>query len=242
MTLQVHIMPIRPTFLAAGLLLATPLALADAFEVSVKETQFNAPLTQTTVADSDRKFSAKRQVSAFPSRHKARTTSVDDGTFWIFDTYTTLHDDRDYDNYFSTLSITLDADTVYSEAPVYAVVYLGDESEYNSVHVSSVFTIYGDDSSDSLTIDIDLVSGFHPYDYDVLIELYDATNDELVAFSDALDDADLSLLSLESNDYDTPQAEQTVVVVEEHGGSSTAWSLAMLALFAGVRRWQNQKK
>ena len=167
---------------------------------------------------------------------------MDDGTFWIFDTYTTLYDDRDYDNYYSTLSVTLDADTVYSEAPVYAVVYLGDDTEYNSVHVSSVFTIYGDDSSDSLTIDIDLVSGFRPYDYDVLIELYDATNDELVAFSDALDDADLSLLSLESNDYDSPQTEQTVVVVEEHGGSSAWWSLATLALLAGFRRWQHIKK
>ena len=199
-------------------------------EVTVTETQFEKPLA--TLSSPDKQ--TKRSVSAFAGKPKSRTTNHSEPDFWIFDSWSELYRDNDYDNYYSALRLSVDVDSVYTQAPVYLVVYLGDEVEYTSVHVSSVFDVYGDDTTDYLTMDIALVSGFPPYDYDVLVEVYDAQTDELVVFSDAQDDADLSLLSLESADYDRAHTD-TVVVVEEHGGSLAGYGL--LAMFiAGVWR------
>ena len=65
----------------------------------------------------------------------------------------------------------------------------------------------------------------------MLIELYDAYNDELVAVFDGNDDADLYLLSLESNEYESVQ----VIVVREHGGSLSLWGLLLIPLIFVTR-------
>lgn len=76
-----------------------------------------------------------------------------------------------------------------------------------------------------------MLNGFAPDDYEVLIELYDAYSNELVAVFDGNDDADLYLLSLESSDYESVE----VVVIHEHGGSLGLWGLILLPLIF-VRR------
>ncbi|QPG06189.1 choice-of-anchor H family protein [Salinimonas marina] len=217
------------TFVLLGLGLSLP-TWANS-KVTVKETQFEQPLKESSLQQQK----DKRSVTAFASRPKSRVSHHDEPDFWIFDSWSELYQDNDFDNYYSSLRLSVDVDSVYSQAPVYLVVYLGDATEYSSVHVSSVFDVYGDDSNDFLTMDIELVTGFAPFDYDVLVEVYDAQTDELVAFSDAQDDADLSLLSLESADYDRSQGE-TVVVVEEHGGSLAGAGLAALLAVGFYRR------
>lgn len=138
--------------------------------------------------------------------------------FWIYDSWVSLQHDLDYDGYFSTFSVEFDADTIFIDAPVYAVLYLGQNGVYDAIHVSSEFFIYSEDSSDSFVIESTLVSGFQSYDYDILLELYDAQTEQLVAFSDGYDNAEFAFVPLESetNEY---IVEETVVIVEEHGGT-----------------------
>ena len=111
--------------------------------------------------------------------------------------------------------------------PVYAVLYLGRNGTYDAIHVSSEFFIYGEDSTDSFVIESTLVSGFPSYDYDILLELYDAQTEQLVAFSDSYDNPEFAFVPLESetNEY---VVEESVVIVQEHGGS-----LSWMTLFFG---------
>ena len=150
--------------------------------------------------------------------------------FWIYESWVALEQDIDYDGYHSTFSIEFDADTIFTRAPVYAVLYLGKDGVYDAIHVSSEFYIYSEDSTDTFTIESSLVSGYPPGEYDILLELYDADTEMLVAFTDAYDDSALAYLPLESENYEYV-VDDTVVIVEEHGGT---WSLLPLCLLGGI--------
>ncbi|MGS2719723.1 choice-of-anchor H family protein [Paraglaciecola aestuariivivens] len=154
--------------------------------------------------------------------------------FWVFDAWLTLHQDRDYDGYYHHFSLEIDADTEYASAQLYARLYLGVNEVFQEFHVTDNFTIYGDSSDDSYVIETELLTGFPSNDYEVLIELYDAYTNELVAVYDGYNDADLYLISLESKNYDRAP----VVVVHEHGGSLAGWSLVLL-LIVGLYRMKN---
>lgn len=146
--------------------------------------------------------------------------------FWIFDAWVEFYSDEDRDGYFNHFSVEFDADTEYNSAEVYARLYLGKDEVFKEFHTTSSFNIFADSSSDSFVVESELLNGFSPAEYEVLIELYDAYSDELVAVFDGNDDADLYLLSLESEEYESVK----VIVVEEHGGSLSLLSLLLLPL------------
>lgn len=150
------------------------------------------------------------------ARHES--LQYDSGDFWIYDTDIEYNIDIDYDGYFSGFTLALDADTVYSSAPVYFIAYIGDGEYFDAFHVSSVFYLNGDTTGDTFYLDNTLLSGYPPGDYEVLVELYDAYDDTLVAYADGYIDNDLLYVPLESDDYEY-QPTNTVVVVEEYGGS-----------------------
>jgi len=151
--------------------------------------------------------------------------------FWIFDAWVEFHSDEDRDGYFNHFSVEFDADTEYSSAQVYARLYLGKDEVFKEYHTTSNFNIFSDNNTDSFVVESELLNGFSPAEYEVLIELYDAYNDELVAVFDGNDDADLYLLSLESNEYESVQ----VIVVREHGGSLSLWGLLLIPLIFVTR-------
>lgn len=146
--------------------------------------------------------------------------------FWIFDAWVEFFSDQDRDGYFNHFSVEFDADTAYDSADVYARLYLGQNEVFKEYHVTSNFEIYSDSSDDSFVVESELLNGFPPGEYEVLIELYDAYSDELVAVYDGNDDADLYLLSLESIEYETVE----VVVIRDNGGSLGLWTLLLLPL------------
>lgn len=147
-----------------------------------------------------------------------------DQEFWIFDAWVEFHRDDDRDSYFNHFSVEFDVDTQYSSALVYARLYLGKNEVFKEYHTTSNFNIFSDSSNDSFVVESELLTGFSPNEYEVLIEVYDAYNDELVAVFDGNDDADLYLLSLESKNYESSQ----VVIVREHGGSLGLWCLFLV--------------
>lgn len=154
---------------------------------------------------------------------------------WIYDSWVSLDTDLDYDGYYSQFTIEFDADTIFNVSPVYAVIYIGNNEYYESIHVTSEFYIHGEDAADSFAIESRLISGFPPGEYDVLIELYDGYSDVLVAYSDSYSDADLAYLTLESESYEDV-FEDTVVIVHEHGGSTSLYTLTLLTMMLLVRR------
>lgn len=154
--------------------------------------------------------------AAAPQQRKQGFTRANNPDFWIYDAYIEFNSDPDFDGYYSYFTVEFDIDTVYSNADVYARLFLSRGDVFEEYHTSSVFKINSDSSLDSLVIESELVSGFPPGDYELLIEVYDAYDDSLVVIYDGYDDADLTLLTLESSTY---ESSQTVVVVRESGGS-----------------------
>ena len=102
--------------------------------------------------------------------------------FWFYDAYVTLFADEDADGYFTGIELEFDADTVYTAADVYALTYLSlDYGPWNVYAETADFTLYGASDTDGYVIETELVAGYPPGDYDILIELYDTFDGSLVA-------------------------------------------------------------
>lgn len=153
-----------------------------------------------------------------------------DGDFWFFDADVILYGDLDRDGYWSGIDLAFDADTIYSAADVYAVVYLSYElGPWNEYTSTEDFTIFGASGDDEYVIETDLVSGYFTGEYDLLIELFDAFDGTFLASFGPEDSSELALLPLEDIGRDTPPG--TTVVVSQGGGGSLGW-FALLALLA----------
>lgn len=197
----------------------------------VYKTQSNTPQEAIeTTEDEVNATKQSRQISearTLDFRPEAKNASAD---FWIYDAWIEFYGDDDGDGFYSHFAVGLDADTYFSEAQVYARLYLGKDEFFKEYHTTSTFTIYGDSSTDSLVVESELVTGFIPDDYEVLIELYDEYSNELVAVIDGYNDGDLYLLTLESQNYEEVYEEPSVIIVTEHGGSIGWWALCLFPL------------
>ena len=171
--------------------------------------------------------SAKR--GAAKSGQQASQSANED--FWFYSADIILFGDADFDGFYSGIDLLFDADTIYSEADVYAVAYLSFEGgPWEEYAVTDTFTIFGASDSDDYSIVTDLVSGYPTGSYDVLIELFDAYNDDFLAYIGPEDTSELAFLPLEDIGRDTPPGETTVVINNESGGGSTGL-LGLFGLF-----------
>ena len=151
--------------------------------------------------------------------------------FWFYSADIVLFGDADFDGYYSGIDLLFDADTIYSAADVYAVVYLSFEGgEWEEYAVTDTFTIFDTSDNDDYSVVTDLVSGYPTGSYDVLIELFDAFNDDFLAFIGPDDTSELSFLPLEDIARDTPPETTVVINTEGGGGAAGFWSLSGLSL------------
>ncbi len=149
---------------------------------------------------------------------------------WIYDASVEYFDDYDADGYYSFLRVTFDADSMYAEHWVYARLFLTiDGVRWEEYHVTGDFLIEGTSAFDAFEVETELVSGFAPGLYDVLIELYDADFGYFLGEYGPVQSSAFSLLPLEDIEYDTPPV---VVVTHEHGGGGALGVPALLGLFA----------
>ena len=154
--------------------------------------------------------------------------------FWFYTADVELFGDEDRDGYFYGIDLLFDADTVYSSADVYAVVYLSEEGgpwfEYAE---TDTFSIYGASGDDEYVIVSELLAGYPRGSYDILIELFDTWDNSFVADFGPEDTSELSFLPLEDAERDTPVTAPDVVVVSRGGGGAVdGWTIAALALMA----------
>lgn len=168
----------------------------------------------------------------------SRVASHGGGDFWVYDAAADASFDYDGDGYFHYLSVRFDVDTYYESAYVYAMLFLSADGEtWEHYATTSDFLVEGTTSLDEYEIETELVSGYPPGLYDVLIEIYDADFAEYVDEFGPAQSSALALLPLEDTTYDS--ADVTITVTEEHGGGAASWwLLGMLGLGAlWRRRW-----
>ncbi len=150
--------------------------------------------------------------------------------FWVYEADVILFADDDRDGYFYGIDLLIDADTVYSEADVYAVVYLSlDGGPWNEYAATEDFTIFGASADDAYVLVTELMSGYPRGSYDLLIEVFDAWDGNFLASFGPEESSELAYLPLEDFERDTPQ----VTISHGHGGGAIGfWSLLPLLAFA----------
>lgn len=123
--------------------------------------------------------------------------------FWISDIGTLLYKDADRDGYFSGFSLTIDADTHYSHAEVYAAIDMQlPQGARERLHTTGTFHLYGNSITDEYRIDVELVQNYPIGHYDLFVNLVDAYDHTVLDTVDASEFSNLAGLPLESEDSD----------------------------------------
>ena len=142
-----------------------------------------------------------------------------------------LFDDLDGDGYSHHLKVVFDADTSAGLETVYVKLYLshagGDWVQYAT---SDLFDIHFDSVDDTYEVATELVEGFLPGHYDVLIELHSLFHPGIVASRIVMvDDAGFSI-ALE--DLQRDEASRVVVIDDGFVNGSGSISLAGMLMLA----------
>ena len=158
------------------------------------------------------------------------------GDFSIYDASSYLLDDIDGDGYYQSFSIIFDADyhpyytsgATTGQANVYAILYLRqNDGDWQQFHSTEVFSIYSDTSNDEFEVFTTLEQGFSSDSFNVLIDLYYAGSDQLVATYSSNNNNSLYALPLESADHDKPYV---VEIIHTEGGNSSITLLLITVL------------
>lgn len=183
-------------------------------------------LDETATGDSTAAKPGRRSERAKGTSARSETPNTD---FWFYTVDVELFADEDLDGYFYGIDLLFDADTVYEQAEVYAVLYLSREGgPWYEYAATDVFPLYGATSDDDFVVVSELLSGYPAGNYDILIELYDTWDDSFVADIGPESSPALSLLPLEDAERDAP--DEPPVDSDGGGGSVGPGSLAVLAL------------
>jgi hypothetical protein len=155
--------------------------------------------------------------------------------FWFYEADVQLFNDDDRDGFFHGIDLLFDADTIYSAAEVYAVVYLSlDFGPWNEYGITEDFWIFGASGTDEYVLVTELMSGYPTGDYDLLIELFDAVDNSFLASFGPDDTSALSFLPLEDFNRDAPIDDIPVAVSHGGGGAADAWTISILLLLLVV--------
>ncbi|WP_299803398.1 choice-of-anchor H family protein [uncultured Shewanella sp.] len=157
--------------------------------------------------------------------------------FYIYDAYSRLFVDNDYDGFYQTFSVTFDADVqgiyVNERADVFAELYLSrNGGPWEHYYTTDIFRIYGNATDDDFEVLTTLESGYRTDHYDVLIDLYEVGYGDIVATVSSYDFDSLYALPLESSDRDDIYIEE-----DYHGGSLSVGLLLLLLSVWGFRQY-----
>lgn len=224
------------TALTATLLIATP-TLAATADHTVRSVEGFARGVEERGAATLQQLKEQRTAAIdvmTKPRSSAPLGSVTLGDQWFYDADAVLYDDLDDDGYFRYLSVRFDVDTYLPSVYVYAMLYLSRDGEvWEHYHTTDDFLIGGTVPDDEYYVETELLEGYPPGLYDVLIEVYDA---DFGTFSDEFGPSEtsaLGLLPLEDASYDVPPI--AVSITTEGGGGAMGWLFLPLLAFAGRR-------
>ncbi len=151
------------------------------------------------------------------SRQSNKRHHFHEPEIWVADIGTLLFNDSDDDGYFAGFSVSIDVDVSWDSADVFAKFYLQpDGVEPNLLHSTNVFTIYEQAISDRYRVDVDLLGNYPAGDYNLIIDVVDASTGRVVDSVSHLTHRNLEDLPLESADFQ-PHAPHLPMNEQEHG-------------------------
>ena len=179
---------------------------------------------------------AAENYSAAPtSQRLAGVANRHDQLFEIYRADAQTISDLDGDGYHHALRVFFDVDVSYDAANVYAKLYLSREGEpWSQYFTTDVFQIHGNSPDDAYEVETELLEGYVPGYYDVLIEIYSIDHAYMVT-SEVLDYYYLGKdLMLEDLGRDELYVETYGEVHVSHGAGSAGWLLALFLIIQVV--------
>lgn len=191
-----------------------------------QQLQLTLPLTRYPSGQAE-DFAARpnAQVQTYSSnRH--------DQLFEIYEADVQLLSDLDGDGFHHALNVFFDVDVSVDSSTVYAKLYLSREGgPWVQYFTTGLFNIHLDDFSDAYEVETELMEGYVPGYYAVLIEIYSLDHAHMVA-SEILDYHSLGKdVRIEDRLRDEPYTESSSEYYEEYSYSSGGGSFAALLIF-----------
>lgn len=142
----------------------------------------SARIAQQAVTVRERSGRAEDYASSGLDAMYAGVANRHDQLFEIYDADVALVADFDGDGYHHALKLYFDVDVSVESATVYAKLYLSREGEpWHQYFTTDLFEIHGDSFDDAYEVETELVDGYSPGYYDVLIEIYSLDHAFMVA-------------------------------------------------------------
>ncbi|MEE8366636.1 MAG: choice-of-anchor H family protein [Gammaproteobacteria bacterium] len=173
------------------------------------------------------------------SQGQATIANRHDQYFSIYEADVSLLSDLDFDGYHHAFNVRFDVDVSYESATVYAKLYLSRDGEpWRQYHTTALFNIYGDDFSDAYEVTTELIDGYPPGYYRILIEVYSLNHAGIVA-SALLDHyylgRDVMLEDLSRDHSDGYYLEEVSISHGGVGSFSMVWLLMIFQVVIAVR-------
>ncbi len=181
-----------------------------------------------------------RPAAEEPENYAARATALRfdgvanryDQLFEIYEADVQLIADLDGDGFHHAINVFFDVDVSVDSATVYAKLYLSREgAPWSQYFTTDLFTIHDDDYSDAYEVETELMEGYAPGYYAVLVEIYSLDHAGMVT-SAVLDHHSLGKdVTIEDLRRDEPYEEPYTEYYEESYYVSGAGSIGTLLLF-----------
>jgi hypothetical protein len=158
-----------------------------------------------------------------------------DQLFEIYDADVDLISDIDGDGYHHAINVYFDVDVSYDSATVYAKLYLSREGEpWSQYYTTDLFSIHIDDVTDAYEVETELLEGYPPGYYDILIEIYSLDHAYMVT-SEVLDYYYLGRdIMIEDRSWDDPYEDYYYEEYHSHGAGSITSLLAFFLIIQVV--------
>jgi hypothetical protein len=158
-----------------------------------------------------------------------------DQLFEIYDADVDLISDIDGDGYHHAVNVYFDVDVSYDSATVYAKLYLSRGGEpWSQYYTTDLFSIHIDDVTDAYEVETELLEGYPPGYYDILIEIYSLDHAYMVT-SEVLDYYYLGRdIMIEDRSWDDPYEEYYYEEYHSHGAGSITTLLAFFLIIQVV--------
>ena len=170
----------------------------------------------------------EQQFAGIANRH--------DQLFEVYEADVQLISDLDGDGYHHAINVYFDVDVSYDSATVYAKLYLSRNGEpWSQYFTTDLFQIHGDDLADAYEVETELVDGYVPGYYSLLVEIYSLDHAFMVA-SEVLDYHTLGWdVALEDLSWDEPyEAAHGEVSVAYGAGSFSALLIFFLIVQVAI--------
>lgn len=192
-----------------------------------------SPIVESTVV---KQRLPQIKLEASPTQQFRQASHVSFTEFEIYDAWVELTGDIDNDGFYHRIRTTFDADVNTPVETVYAKLYVSYEGgPWQQFADTDLFEIYFDASDDTYEVVTELIEGYRPGYYDVLIELYSFYHDGIVADAIITHDIDGYAITLEDLEHDDFYHSDSGDDYYVAAGSFSWLGLFMLALLVTIK-------